>query len=256
MATNDIPAPGADIPLPGGGSGGGAATLPSTLILDDAATNSTGDVLVLRHTTSGTAAAGFGATFAVELESAGGTTRRAMTDITSWQVATDGAEYAQRVIQLMGAGTLSSAVSMTWSAPSLIFNIGTNGFLSTSSTTLNMLLGGTTFLSCVSTTGVLFPFRACNNRGAGIAAATTITLGTGGNTFPVSAGTGTINSIVATNWQAGSRIVLECASGITITNNVAGTGATVLTSTGASIVTTFTRAIPLVYNGTNWITEG
>ena len=251
---NDIPVPGSDIPLPGTSSGG-AATLPSTLILDDAATNTTGDVLVLRHTTSGTAAGSFGATFAVELENASGNTKRAMTDVTTWQVATDGAEYAQRVISLIGAGAMTSALTIQWSAPNFLLNVGNNG-LNSGTNLLALHVGGTSFLTCTGTFGISTPFRFETNRGASVAAATTITLGTGGNTFPISAGTGTINSIVATNWQAGSRIVLECASGITITNNVAGTGATVLTSTGASIVTTFTRMIPLTYNGTNWITEG
>lgn len=233
---------------------GGSA--PETLVIADATTATAPDGIIEQHTTSGTAAIGFGITDAVELESAGGTLRRVMTDVTSLQSATDGAEYAQRVISLIGAGALSTALTLQWNAPALQLTLGSNGLRSTSTTLLELVLSGTSFMNVVSTTGVNFPFRSCTNRGAGVAAATTITLGTGGNVFPISVGTGTINSIVATNWQAGSRIVLECVSGITITNNVAGSGATILTNTGASIVTASTRAIPLVYNGTNWIVEG
>lgn len=95
---------------------GGAATLPSTLVLADASTTQSPDVLVLQHTTSGTAAAGFGALYAVELESAGGTTRRVMTDNTFLVTATNGAEEARRTISLMVAGTLQSAISFGFRA--------------------------------------------------------------------------------------------------------------------------------------------
>jgi len=98
--------------------------------------------------------------------------------------------------------------------------------------------------------------RMEGNRGAPIAVATTITLGADGPSFPLTVGTGTLNSIVATNWRAGSWALLECASGITITHNVAGTGATILTNTGASIVTARTQLVWAYYNGTNWIAMG
>lgn len=98
--------------------------------------------------------------------------------------------------------------------------------------------------------------RMEGNRGAAIAVAPTIALGIDGPSFPLTVGSGTLNSIVATNWRAGSWALLECAAGITITHNVAGTGATILTNTGASIVTARTQLVWVYYNGTNWIAMG
>lgn len=100
-----------NIPAEAGGSG--AATLPSTLVLADATTVTAPDLLVLQHTTSGTAAAGFGATgIAVELESGAGTTRRVMTDVTTLTTATDAAEVAKRTISLMTGGALATVLTL------------------------------------------------------------------------------------------------------------------------------------------------
>lgn len=84
--------------------GSSTGSAPLTVVLADATTVTAPDLLVLRHTTSGVAAAGFGGTFAVELESSAGTTRRAMTDATTWVSATDGAEISRRTISVMIAG--------------------------------------------------------------------------------------------------------------------------------------------------------
>lgn len=243
-------------------AGGGAATLPSTLILADATTATQPDVLVIRHTTSGTAGTNFGETSAVELQNGSGATKRVMTDVVKYTTVTGGAEAVSRAVSLIIAGALTPVGGWAFAGGSASFPAlyvgdpaSANG-MQKSTAGINFTISATNYMTIDAASGVTFPFRAQHNRGAGIAAATTITLGTGGNTFPVSAGTGTINSIVATSWQSGSRIVLECASGITITNNTAGTGATILTNTGASITTSFTRMIPLTYNGTNWIVEG
>lgn len=96
--------------------GGGAASLPSTLILADASTTQAPNILTLRHTSSATPASGFGGVFAVELASAAGTVRGAMTDNTFWNVATDGAEEGRREIQLMQGGTLRSCASFGFRA--------------------------------------------------------------------------------------------------------------------------------------------
>jgi hypothetical protein len=82
-------------------------------LVDDNTTNTAPDLFVLGHTTSGTAAANFGGTLAVELESAGGTKRRAMTDVTKWTTATNGSEVATRTVQLMNAGTLADVVAFS-----------------------------------------------------------------------------------------------------------------------------------------------
>jgi len=232
------------------------------LDLADAATTTAPDGLVQRHTTSGTSAAGYGITNATELVSAAGNLRRVMTDVTKLTVATDTIETASRAVSLMINGSLTAmggwaSLSGLPTTPGVYVGDPASGNgMARYATGILFQVNATNYLQIDQSIGLVLPFRIAQNRGAGIAAATTITLGTGGNTFPVSAGTGTINSIVATNWQAGSRIVLECASGITITHNVSGTGATILTNTGSSIVTSFTRMIPLTYNGTNWIVEG
>jgi hypothetical protein len=90
-----------------------------------------------------------------------------------------------------------------------------------------------------------------------VAVATTITWGVN-NTQPVTVGTGTLNSINmgANGWAAGFRGSLVVPSGVTITHGVAGTGATILTPTGASIVTTTKRSFACSYDGTNLIIEG
>jgi hypothetical protein len=91
-----------------------AGSLPGaqTLTLADATTTTAPDVFVIQHTTSGTAAAGFGETSAVELESGGGTTRRVMTDVTKLTTATDGAEVAIRTINLMAGGSLATVLTL------------------------------------------------------------------------------------------------------------------------------------------------
>lgn len=110
-----------------------AASLPSTLILADASTTQAPDELVLRHTSSGTAAAGFGGTFAVELQSAAGNIRRVMTDVTDLTTATDGAEVARRTISLMKAGSLVS---------SLVLVMNSGGALTVGAGTLNVTDAG------------------------------------------------------------------------------------------------------------------
>jgi hypothetical protein len=223
--------------------------------LSDAATTTAPDGIVRRHTTSGTVANGYGITDAIEIPSSTGTNRRAMTDATTWQQATDGSEYAQRVISLMGAGSMTQALAVSWSAPSLLLTLGTNGLRSTGSTSFDLLIGGTQFLSCVSTTGVVLPFRLCTNKGANVASATTVTLGTGGNYFVIT-GTTTIQGIVTTNWQNGTRVSVELPSGITVKHNSGAPGASavaILLRAGVDLVTSGTYLLDLCFNGTNWV---
>jgi hypothetical protein len=81
--------------------------------LADAATTTQPDIEVLGHTSSGTTAAGFGYTVAGELQSAGGTKRRVMTDVLKLTTATNAAEVASRTISLMSAGALATAFTLT-----------------------------------------------------------------------------------------------------------------------------------------------
>ena len=91
-------------------------------------------------------------------------------------------------------------------------------------------------------------------KGADVASATTLTLGADGNFFAIT-GTTQIQGIVTTSWQAGSRICLQLATGITIVHNsgAPGTGAVaILLAAGGSLTTTAATALDLVYDGTNW----
>ncbi len=92
-------------------------------------------------------------------------------------------------------------------------------------------------------------------KGADIASATTITLGTDGNFFTV-AGATTINGIVTAGWQAGSQVILELPSGLTVTHNSGAPGAgaaPILFPSGANLVTTAVTLLLLAYDGTNWV---
>lgn len=106
------------LPLTRGGTGqatanaalGALQTLTSAqvslLALADAGTNTAPELFTLKHTTSGTPAAGFGVLSAVDLHSSANVVRRAMTDVTTWTSPTDTAEASQRIISLMLGGAL------------------------------------------------------------------------------------------------------------------------------------------------------
>ena len=88
----------------------------SLISLADAATTTAPEIFTRKHTTSGIAAAGFGALSAVDLHNAfpagtpvagSGVLTRAMTDVTSWTTATSAAETSQRAISLLLGGTLT-----------------------------------------------------------------------------------------------------------------------------------------------------
>ena len=70
----------------------------------DTATNSVTDVLAIRHTTSGTAAAGFGTGFVYRLEDGGGTTTDAASIDAVWVDATDTSEDSKISFKTMVAG--------------------------------------------------------------------------------------------------------------------------------------------------------
>jgi len=88
-------------------------------------------------------------------------------------------------------------------------------------------------------------------KGANVASATDITLGTDGNYFSIT-GTTTIDTISGTGWFAGSEITLSLASGITLNHNTAGTGASLLLAGGANLTTTAASTIKFIYNGVTW----
>lgn len=101
---------------------------------------------------------------------------------------------------------------------------------------------------------VIHVTRVQFGKGANVASAGDITLGSAGNTFSIT-GTTTINAINTTSWQAGSEINLIFAGVLTLKNNTAGGAGTakILTRTGADITTAANMLVKLIYDGTNWI---
>ncbi len=98
-------------------------------------------------------------------------------------------------------------------------------------------------------------------KGTDLASATTLTLGSGtqgGNHYNIT-GTTTVQGIVTTGWNAGDRIVLQLASGITITHNSGAPGAgavAIQLNAGANLVTARVTMLALIFNGTFWYQEG
>jgi hypothetical protein len=99
--------------------------------------------------------------------------------------------------------------------------------------------------------------RVYEAKGADVSSASTVTL-LNGNLTKLT-GTTTTKYITTTGWQAGSRIFLSLASGITITNNagsVPANTASILLRAGADLTTAAAYLLELVYDGTNWVQPG
>jgi len=92
------------------------------------------------------------------------------------------------------------------------------------------------------------------SKGANVASAGDLTLGSAGNSFSIT-GTTTINAITTTNWQAGSVIRLIFASTPTVKNNTAGGASTakMLLNGGVDFSATANDVLTLIYDGTNWL---
>jgi hypothetical protein len=192
--------------------------LPSTLVLDDAATNTSGDVLVLRHITSGTAAAGFGATFGVDLESAGGVVRRAMNDTISWVTATNGGEVATRTIQMMQGGALQDALYISFNQLTVIGGSAHIGYGQYGDVSVGRQNGTGACEILGSAGGIAFLNRVSERKGADIASASTITVGIDGNYVHVTGSTA-IDFLTNTGIQDGTAMVLYFVAAVTVNNN-------------------------------------
>ncbi len=90
-------------------------------------------------------------------------------------------------------------------------------------------------------------------KGADVASAATVTLGSDGNMFALT-GTTPVTAITTTNWIAGSKVTLIPASAaITFGHNTGAGG--IKTKTGASITPVAGGLYSLEYDGTNWLLE-
>jgi hypothetical protein len=120
----------------------GLVVVSDTLVnlIADAGTTTAPDGTIFRHTSSGAPGAGFGLTLATELHSSTNVVRRAATDVVSWTVATNGAEVAQRKIQLMTGGVLQDVVTM---APAVTTVLSPNAAVIGSGAVLNVASSST-----------------------------------------------------------------------------------------------------------------
>lgn len=133
------------------------------------------------------------------------------------------------------------------------------------STATNVLLGagtGSTFAAGVGTTlsyilestgaHLQMRTRLQGAMGADVASATNMTLGNDGNHFNIT-GTTQVDTIVVTNWQAGSVITLRAtnAAGFSFGNNAGGAGS-ISVPAGAVFAMPQFAVATLVYDGTNW----
>lgn len=81
--------------------------------LADAATNSVTSMGRWTHSTSGTAAAGFGLNREINLENASGTDINAATEVFSWSDATNASEDAAWTLNLVRGGSLAQAATIS-----------------------------------------------------------------------------------------------------------------------------------------------
>lgn len=91
------------------------------------------------------------------------------------------------------------------------------------------------------------------SKGADIASANDLTLGSDGNSFLLT-GTTQINAINTTNWQAGSFVFLIFSSSVTVKHNTAGGAGTakIFLSNSLDFSAVSNDALLLFYDGTQW----
>src|SRR3990167_8559322 len=114
------------------------------------------------------------------------------------------------------------------------------------------LVDASNLVFAAATTGLqVVSARLQGAKGADVASGANITLGNDGNMFDIT-GITTITTIASTNWQAGSIIVLQFDGSLTVSHNVAGTGASILLAGAANFSATANDVLQLIYDGTTW----
>jgi hypothetical protein len=96
--------------------------------------------------------------------------------------------------------------------------------------------------------------RLLGNRGANIAAATDITLGTDGSSFGITAGTGVLDRIATAGWTTGAIVVLHFAGAVTASSGTAAGGgfAGLRLAGSAALNAVADTMLVLYYDGTWW----
>ncbi|KKN71749.1 hypothetical protein LCGC14_0418150 [marine sediment metagenome] len=92
--------------------------------------------------------------------------------------------------------------------------------------------------------------RLLGQKGSDVASATDITLGAG-NYFDIT-GTTQIDTIVATDWTAGSVVTLQFDASVTVKHNTAGVGAVMLLAGAVDFSATANDTLMFVFDGTNF----
>jgi len=137
--------------------------------------------------------------------------------------------------------------------PTYAFNGDANtGVWSSGSDTIDFTTAGTNRVSMVNTR-TTFLHRLNTSKGADVASANDLTLGTDGNLFIVT-GTTTINAITTTNWDASGEVTLIFSGATTVKHNTAGGASTARIFLGGSVdlATNANTVLTLVYDGTQW----
>lgn len=121
----------------------GALTSPLTFSIADAATSSVTDIISFVHTTSGTAAAGFGVGLLFTAESAGGSNVNICRLGTEWDIATGGSEESTFFISLaVFDGTLERVFDVEGDGPIVRLIGGTAGMNNDPAILLDNTSGG------------------------------------------------------------------------------------------------------------------
>ena len=107
-----------------------------------------------------------------------------------------------------------------------------------------------TFTGTVTSPKTIMTGRHQWDKGADIVSASGITLGTDGNYFVIT-GTTTINTITATDWQAGAVVILQFSGILTVTHNSGGTN-DILLGNATNFVTAAGNRLMLIFDGTDW----
>jgi hypothetical protein len=229
-------------------------TAAQTIAIDDAVTNTVTDILKLAHTSSGTAAADFGAGLLYQLEDAAGTLTDAASIDTAWVDATDATEDSKISFKTMIGGVAKAEAG--YIAQGLVLGAPT---------------GGDKGAGKINTTGLFINGAAV---GITIGTAQATTSGTSIDFTSIPAGTKRITVMLAGVSTSGTSpilIQLGDAGGVENTGYVSqvaltGSAGSFGSSTAGYVLTqadeqvagnTFIGAITLNHFGNNiWIAEG
>jgi hypothetical protein len=191
--------------------------LGATFLTGPASTNSIVEAIRVIRATSGTAAAGLGGFIGLYAETTDGTQQEAARLAYSWTDATTASRTGD--MQFWVTNNTTSALRMTLS----------------------------------STGALVLTGRLQTDKGADVASANDLTLGSDGNVFVIT-GTTTINAITNTNWQAGSTITLIFTGATTVKHNTAGGAGTsrIFLAGSIDLTTANHTTLTLSHDGTQW----